>query len=647
MWDINFKREIRGPHVILNRTILAVAMAILAGLIHGQHTAEELLHAGMYREEVEGHLEGAIKIYDEVLKQFPSNRPACAWAQLHLGICYEKLGDARAIRAYEEVVRLYADQQNAVEIAMSRLDGLSRKTPEYPPLVAYYIDRVGMEMLGALSPDGKLEAHTDWTTGNLFVKHRETGEVTFLTHKTWDDSPEFAYYKVFSPDGRKIAYGWSRGGWFVDLRVISVDGGDPEIIFQREGWGVFPTDWSPDGKDILVRITEEDSQDRLATVSLGSGHYRELTLLALNSRGLKFSPDGQYVVYDQGIGDKKPTELYILSMEDLENHRITPKLRGHKSTPIWSPDGKQVQFRLKTESATALMSLPISNGKPSGVASVVEMDIHGAMLTKAGIDPAEILRMVQQMRKQALMQDKPSVAFFDEEFDPLQLDPAWQVVEWKGPNAYGFKNAGWVSLTDNPGHLRFYVGPMTQPAGAVALFAGPSDYWYYPALELRRKLGGRNWILETKVNYNLPAGADSRGITLRILINPEDDTNAASLAITRGHTWGRDPKGFTMSFGQNGEGGDRASKYISLPGDTGKRPGYTCRFRISRTDTMVVVEMSEDDHTYQLVLSGKLRPETPAMNQQMVLSGTSWFTPAGFYADWDFFRFRQVDTQMK
>jgi hypothetical protein len=46
-----------------------------------------------------------------------------------MGQCYEKLGDAQARKAYEQVVREFADQKEAVEQARALLAASTRDRP--------------------------------------------------------------------------------------------------------------------------------------------------------------------------------------------------------------------------------------------------------------------------------------------------------------------------------------------------------------------------------------------------------------------------------------------------------------------------------------------------------------------------------------
>src|SRR5215468_376015 len=85
------------------------------------NAAEALLGAAIHQEEAEGNLEAAIASYKKFLSQYGSNRPLAAKAQYHLGLAYEKLGNAEARKAYEQVVRNYADQSEVVADARRHL----------------------------------------------------------------------------------------------------------------------------------------------------------------------------------------------------------------------------------------------------------------------------------------------------------------------------------------------------------------------------------------------------------------------------------------------------------------------------------------------------------------------------------------------
>ena len=92
------------------RGLVFAMMFVVASSACAQQTAGVLLQSGLYKEDVNGDLEAAIAIYERVLKDFPQDRTHAAKALLHIGLCYEKLGRDEARKAYERVVREFADQ---------------------------------------------------------------------------------------------------------------------------------------------------------------------------------------------------------------------------------------------------------------------------------------------------------------------------------------------------------------------------------------------------------------------------------------------------------------------------------------------------------------------------------------------------------
>jgi hypothetical protein len=644
------------PHrPALSRTPLgmtSVCVILTLGLIFSpspasaQETIEQLLQEAVYREQIEGDLQGAINLYEQIIGQVPKSDSLLVCAKLRLAMCYEKKGEERALGVYRDIIRDYPNQSDALRIARSRLAVLSERAPDFSALVDQYIARVGIERLGTVSPDGTLEAHTDWTTGNLIVKNRKTGKITELTHKTWDQSPEFAYYKAWSPDGQRIAYGWYRDGSCIGLRVISVDGGDPEIILEREGTLVFPADWSRDGKQILARMAPagqgamKDSLT-LSLISIPGGACTPLILVDGDSRGLQFSPDGRFVVFDRLGEDERTREVYTLSISDRRLTKLSGEVIGEKDTPVWSPGGRRVLFCAKASGGTLLMAVPVQEGMPTGKPYLLHMNIQSEIQRRAGIERQQLVAAMEKLEQASLLTDMPALDAFEDNFDSTRLDPSWKVVQWEGPNVYGFKTFGRISLTDSPGHLRYYLDPMALwmlPLSRT-IFGDGSGYWYYPALQLRRRLAGTSWVLETKATYGLVRPADGRYFFLGILF-VHDATVTGFASIERLLAWGNRPI-FGLSLSTPGTTFNRISSF-SPPGDTLGPLPYTCCIRISRRDTVLNVEMSEDGVSYIHAASASYPREALGNEQQLLIMGGGWFTPAGAFVDFDYFRFHPL-----
>jgi len=103
--------------------ILLISL-LLGGFRSNAQTAEELFQKAIQLEEAKGELKKAIEIYQIIVNKFRDNRSIAARSQLHIGICYEKLGKQAAIKAYKKVIREFADQEEVVTQARIRLSGI-------------------------------------------------------------------------------------------------------------------------------------------------------------------------------------------------------------------------------------------------------------------------------------------------------------------------------------------------------------------------------------------------------------------------------------------------------------------------------------------------------------------------------------------
>src|SRR5512144_1031571 len=111
-------------------TLILVAMALCACLATGypinqtkDDRAEVALQAAIKTATVDGNLKAAIELYQKLANG--SNCAVAGRALIRMGECYEKLyeklGDAEASKAYERVVREFADQKEALAAAQQHL----------------------------------------------------------------------------------------------------------------------------------------------------------------------------------------------------------------------------------------------------------------------------------------------------------------------------------------------------------------------------------------------------------------------------------------------------------------------------------------------------------------------------------------------
>jgi hypothetical protein len=215
---------------------------------------------------------------------------------------------------------------------------------------------------------------------------------------------------------------------------------------------------------------------------------------------------------------------------------------------------------------------------------------------------------------------------WQEDFLAPALDPSWTVLSNLSPNHY--------SLTDNPGHLRYYLAPAMHwdswPNYAYVWDEG-THYWYAPSLVLLRNFTGGNWILKTKVTYDFSVVRNGRQQSFYIVWKHDGTRKLTFLQITRDNDvdwWNRNSVG--VSLWEEGE----------LLGSWGKKLPMsldTHYFEVTREGKAFTVRYSEDDQNWDTLFSATMI-SNPGDLQTLSIEGSSWkYTSPGDYAEFDYF----------
>ena len=105
--------------------VLALALAAGPAVVYGQTVSDQLEKAS-YQEKTAGDLDAAIKIYQSIIQQEKTNRPAVAQAYYRMGLCLVKKGDKdKAADAFKAVVNNYSDQKTLASAAQKELGRVS------------------------------------------------------------------------------------------------------------------------------------------------------------------------------------------------------------------------------------------------------------------------------------------------------------------------------------------------------------------------------------------------------------------------------------------------------------------------------------------------------------------------------------------
>lgn len=368
-----------------------IAIGVLLVAAPAAQTGHALFQQALTKERAEGKLQEAITLYERVVKEFAADRTLAAKALVQIGLCYEKLGRDEARKAYERLLRDFADQKDEAARARSRLAALVRPAADEKSLAARRVwAEPDTDNLGRPSPDGRWLSYTDWETGDLAVRNLATGEKRRLTNKgTWD-SIEFAEFSVFSPDSRQIAYGWFNDAHGYDLRVVAVDGGQPRVVFRTDapqGW-IRPGGWTADGRHVVVHLEHAGMPSEIAMVTVSTGAKRVLRRLEETGPGnLSVSPDGRYLAFDWlARPNALANDVFLLSLDD---GRDVPLIEhpANDQCPVWTPDGGGVVFVSDRTGSPALWIVDVRKGAAHGAARIVKSDMGSAVplgFTRAG-----------------------------------------------------------------------------------------------------------------------------------------------------------------------------------------------------------------------------------------------------------------------
>jgi len=371
--------------VVPAASALAIALAILlafAAPTLAQETAEELYQAGLYQEEVQGSLERAIDLFGRILIRFPDNRGVGARAQLHIGLCYEKLGQQEAQQAYRRVIADFPDHATEVAVARGRLAEIERSLEELDRQPTFRkIEIASRPQNGVLSPDGSKLAFT--SGGSVWVVPLEgnvgpdiAGEPTRLTEPMGAHGIGLSW----SADGEWIAFNAEQedeDGIF----VVSAGGGEPRRIPGNHFRGASSYNrrisLSPDGQTLAFARHDPDadaetefspySQVFLSIYSTPVEGGQPTPLTPIWSIEPAFSPDGRFIAYvkfqpaEDGEAGDWHQELWVIPAAGGTPVLVAETIRA--MMPVWSPDSRMIAFLEGQE----IWVVPISeDGAPAG-----------------------------------------------------------------------------------------------------------------------------------------------------------------------------------------------------------------------------------------------------------------------------------------
>jgi eukaryotic-like serine/threonine-protein kinase len=200
-----------------------------------------------------------------------------------------------------------------------------------------------------ISIDGKRVSVdiTDPRTGNIdiWVHEAAGGVATRLT-----SHPAIDGGAVWSPDGKEIAFTSVRQGGN-DLYRMGSGGGGEETPLMVSGRLKYPCDWSPDGRFLLFRAVDAQSNPELWVVpTRGEEQPAPFIKASYGVTNGQFSPDGRYVAY--ASNETGRWEIYVAPFPGPGGNWRVSSAGG--SEPKWRRDGRELFYIAPDGTLTAV-----------------------------------------------------------------------------------------------------------------------------------------------------------------------------------------------------------------------------------------------------------------------------------------------------
>jgi Tol biopolymer transport system component len=329
---------------------VALALGALFAVARAQSDGNQAaLRAAMEMESVRGDLAAAIAAYQKVVDDPLTSPAVAALALLRQAEAQEKLGQREPARAiYQRLVDRFGDRPEAAT-ARTRLRGAGNATAGATGPNERIVGSFPWweETYSRVSPSGRFIAFVNWQAdGDLFVRDLTDGSTRRLTNAAPAKRGDDIDGASISHDDRFVAYAWHLSSDEFELRIADLAADSPKTrVLMTSPHSLLPADWTPDGRQLLVKRARPDGTKQLLAVAVSSGEVRALKTVDWRGvRGLFVSPDGQYVAFSQPASDTtQQVDIRVLALDASREisavaHPAFDELLG------WSPDGKHLLF---------------------------------------------------------------------------------------------------------------------------------------------------------------------------------------------------------------------------------------------------------------------------------------------------------------
>jgi WD40 repeat protein len=393
---------------------LRILMALMATLLlmtssiaaQNVSPAELQFREALHKQQVEGDLNGAIKLYQNIIDLKTTDRVVKAKALLQLATVYETLGK-ESQNLYEQIARDFSDQPAAV-LARAKIAAL--RSPAPASTVTMRKVEFGPGLENVVATDGQRAVYWDATRTSLFIGDAG-GKNKRVVFTTRPDRNLGAAPEVYaSRDLSILFFHYTRSRRSEPgYAVIKTDGtGYHDIEIEYQGTGQPQTylgcaSWSWDNRYLLLcKPLLRDGLFHLLKVSVADGQAIDMLENHKVSVGdAAFSPDDRYIAYTEERGNE-PGAAYVFPAQGGE-----PRFIAEKVVRVdWTRDGRYVIAAAPegagpvVQSSSRLSVVPIQNGRPSGERVPISASVNGiphtwangsTIVKKGGLPGADVV----------------------------------------------------------------------------------------------------------------------------------------------------------------------------------------------------------------------------------------------------------------
>ncbi len=207
-----------------------------------------------------------------------------------------------------------------------------------------------------VSPDGQHIAYSMLgKERQVWIYDLPRGTATRLT------SEGMASWVAWTPDARRLAFGWSKSG-LANIFWELADGSAPMERVTESEYDQYPASWSPDGQTLAFVQNHPENRNDILFLGIRDRKVTPCLSSRFQETYPEFSPDGRWIAYTSNESGRD--EVYVQAFPGPGGRQQISSEGG--TEPMWSRNGRQIFYRQRDQVwATDVQDGPrLTAGKP-------------------------------------------------------------------------------------------------------------------------------------------------------------------------------------------------------------------------------------------------------------------------------------------